>query len=61
MYHPTTLGMAASYHQEELLREARNARLAREATGGDHHTSAQHRVVAVAVLVLLALAVVVLI
>jgi hypothetical protein len=56
----TTVEMVAKYHQEDLLREARNARLAREATG-DHHTSAQHRVVAVAVLVLLALAVVVLI
>lgn len=60
MYNHTTFAMAANYHQEELLREARNSRLAREATG-DHHTSAQHRLVAAAVVVLMALAVVVLI
>ncbi len=60
MYHPTTLGLVASYHQEELLREARHARLVREATG-DHHTSAQHRLAAAAVVVLMALALVVLI
>lgn len=60
MYNSTTFEMAASYHQEQLLREARNSRLAREATG-DHQTSAHHRLVAAAVVVLMALALVVLI
>lgn len=57
--HPAAMEMAASYHQEELLREARAHRLAREAEAGhEHHSSAQHRLAAVAVVVLMALAVV---
>ncbi len=53
---PGTMEMLAGYHQDELLREARNARLAREAKSGhDGHTSAEHRVIAAAIAVLMLL------
>lgn len=60
MYSSTTFEAAASYHQDELLREVHARKLAREVTG-DNHTSAQHRLVAAALVVLMALAIVALI
>lgn len=59
--HPAALDLNASYYQDEALRSAENRRLARLVNDGDQHTSAQHRLVAAAVTVLLLLAVVVLI
>jgi hypothetical protein len=55
MYNATTMDFAARYHQDELLREARNARLAHQAADGHHHSAAHvaRRVFAVAVAILL--------
>jgi hypothetical protein len=38
--HPISVQQAVTYHQDELLREARQARLAKDAAGesGSHHT-----------------------
>lgn len=59
---PSTMELMAGYRQDELLREAGNQSLAREATAGhDQHSSAQHRLVTMAVVVLLILTAVVLI
>ena len=53
---PGTMEMLAGYHQDKLLREARNARLARDAASAqDHHTSAEHRLIAAAVAMLMLL------
>ena len=53
---PAILDYTAAYKQEEALRWAANERLAAEA---DHHTSAQHQLVAALVALLLILAVIV--
>lgn len=59
---PGTMEMFATYHQEELLREARNARLARDARSAqDHHSTPHHQLVAAAVVVLMTLTALVLI
>jgi hypothetical protein len=62
--HPTTATFAAKYHQDELLREARNSRLiheAHEAQHSDSHSTPHHGLVAAAVAVLMVVAAVALI
>lgn len=59
MYHPTTMGMLASAHRDQLVREARESRLAHdhdEHSHGDGHQARVHRTVGVVLSVLLALA-----
>lgn len=53
--HPAALDYAAAYQQEEALRHAAHRRLEHEV---DTHTSAEHRVIAAAVAVLMLLALV---
>lgn len=50
--HPAALDYAAAYQQDEALRHAKHRQLEHEV---DNHTSAQHRLIAAAVAVLLIL------
>ncbi len=52
------LEYAAQYHQQDLLHEARQARLAREATGGASHAGHHHRLTAGALAMLMLIALV---
>jgi hypothetical protein len=52
---PGTMQSMATYHQDEMLRDARHARLAREASGSSHSPIARQLVNAVIIaLVILA-------
>lgn len=53
---PAIMEYAAAYKQEEALRYAENERLAAQV---DHHSSAQHQIIAAVVALLLVLAVLV--
>jgi hypothetical protein len=50
----SALEMSARYHQDELLREAANARLVHEAHG--EHSAHHHQVIAAVVAVLMTVA-----
>jgi hypothetical protein len=52
--HPAALDYAAAYQQDEALRHAKHRQLEREAEA-DNHTSAEHRVIAAAVAMLMLL------